>query len=50
MLKAGETDLTVIEGNPRVVLRLHDTRPSICFSEGILNEQNTYGFTVVCLQ
>ena len=28
MLKAGETDLTVIEGNPRVVLRLHATRPS----------------------
>ena len=28
LLKAGETDLVVVEGSPRVVLRLDDTRPS----------------------
>ena len=28
LLKAGETDLVVVEGSPRVVLRLDDTKPS----------------------
>ena len=28
LLKAGETDLVVVEGSPRVVLRLDDTSPS----------------------
>ena len=28
LLKAGKTDLVVVEGSPRVVLRLDDTRPS----------------------